>query len=161
MISDNGFTFTALGATFIHPNGRDCSEIDYILHKEDRQFKIVNISKCDNLPSNVSDHYPIRCTIDVNIQKVQHNEEDKNTLPSKVPWDKVDKELYLTLVSEDIQNLDISLETPHELDSTLQKVNNLLVVAANSCYTKKKVRNQIVNQNLRYGRRTYEKPSKQ
>ena len=142
MISDNGFTFTALGATFIHPNGRDCSEIDYILHKEDRQFKIVNISKCDNLPSNVSDHYPIRCTIDVDIQKVQHNEEDKNTLPSKVPWDKVDKELYLTLVSEDIQNLDISLETPHELDSTLQKVNNLLVVAANSCYTKKKVGNR-------------------
>ena len=47
-----------VGPTFIHPNGKDCSTIDYFIFR-DTSGVDVNITCCNTLASNTSDHHPI------------------------------------------------------------------------------------------------------
>ena len=58
----------------------------------------------DCLPSNVSDHYPILCTL--NIKLVAAKPTSVSTLPpSKVKREKVDKAYYEEIVTECVQDV--------------------------------------------------------
>ena len=74
-------------------DGVDTSLIDYIFFNEKLDRKSPRITRLEDIHSSVSDHYPVACTL--------HLEITENTkkivtfpLPSKVKWDKVDKDQY-------------------------------------------------------------------
>ena len=54
----------AVGPTFIHPNGKDCSTIDYFIFR-DTSGVDVNITCCNTLASNTSDLHPIKCVTNI------------------------------------------------------------------------------------------------
>ena len=138
LISDHDLQVTSLGSTFIHPNGKDCSEIDYFLYRNSVHNCVTKVYKNNEMHSNVSDHYPISCTLRIDMQNSQTVTSKSDKLPSKVPWKKVDKDMYSTKVTESVQIMNMKLNTHAGLDETLHNMNNLLVSAANACYKQKK-----------------------
>ena len=66
-LSENNFITKVTEPTFIHPNGKDSSTIDYFLHSPQMQAKVENIIRKDDYMANVSDHYPVEMTLLTNL----------------------------------------------------------------------------------------------
>ena len=143
-IRDNCLDTVSFGATFVHANGRDSSEIDHFLFTKTPTFNIIGSKKLCNLATNVSDHHPIMCTLEIssNINKTKDVNEEKAG-KMRVRWDKVDMDLYSALVDQGISNL-ISLvpgtDTVFKIGTTIEEINNILTEAADIAYEAPKKR---------------------
>ena len=116
-----------VGPTFIHPNGKDCSTIDYLIFR-DTSGVDVNITCCNTLASNTSDHHPIKCV--TNISAIEDGSAGKLCVAEdevivRVNWEKVEKDLYAAMVDKEFQNPErsIDISTIHEVDSSVRSVN--------------------------------------
>ena len=97
----------------------------------------------DSLKTNVSDHYPIICVLDVDVRRVSHT---AVSLPqsSKVKWDKIDKDAYNFSVAERLAVMRTSIQSLGILDAEIQKLNEVLTGAAEDLAPKKVKRNRKV-----------------
>ena len=120
-----------IGKTYIHENGKKCSQIDYILINTSFKNHISNI-KIRNDPTNTSDYRTV--TADIILEQNTSAEGKSNTVSSengcvpKVKWDKVNIEEYKEFIEE---NLDIptTFDTKYDLTEAIQHLNHILKTA--------------------------------
>ena len=67
MISENELTTSINGKTYVNPNGVDVSTLDYIFYSDDLQHKVKSTRRLDDVHSSVSDHYPVLCTVELEM----------------------------------------------------------------------------------------------
>ena len=109
-------------------DGVDTSLIDYIFFNEKLDRKSPRITRLEDIHLSVSDHYPVACTL--------HLEITENTkkivtfpLPSKVKWDKVDKDQYKEQVDKGMDRIKTEYSTLGSLDNEIRKLTDVLVEA--------------------------------
>ena len=83
----------------------------------------------DDFAPNVSDHYPILCSFDIQLSAVRSTSETTFP-PSKVKWEKVDKDQYRDIVTASIAKVDQNPTTLGALDAEIRKLNQVLVKAS-------------------------------
>ena len=140
-IQDQHFITVSYGPTFIHPNGRDSSEIDHFLYRKTDTMTVVQKRKLDNLPSNVSDHYPILCTIQISSGiNTTSTEDTQNKTTQRINWNKVDLDLYSALVEQGISCLVPSFDSVYKIGTILEDINSILTKSAEISYERPKYR---------------------
>ena len=73
-----------------------------MFYTRDTEEKVLNHQVIDCLPANVSDHYPVLCTLNIQLDAAKPT--SVSTLPpSKVKWEKVDKAWYEEIVTGGVQ----------------------------------------------------------
>ena len=92
-LDDADLTTNTTKKTFVGPNGVELSAIYYIFYSKHIESRILSLSVIDDLAADVSDHYPVCCAIDIQVEEVAAS---RNALPppKKVLWDKVDQTYY-------------------------------------------------------------------
>ena len=147
IISENRLTTSQTGKTYVGPNGVDTSTIDYVFHGEDLQHRVKEIRIMDDIQSNVSDHYPLLLTVELEVNRVP---ETNLTMPqsSRIKWDKVYKEAYNATVSERLSTLKTDISSLGVLDSEIRRLNEILIGSAEDHAPKKLKRHRKVK--LRY-----------
>ena len=119
--------------TFIHPNGRECSTIDYIFLQNEYVTTHQKVDRLDMLPNNTSDHYPLRTAVDCLFElKVVDN--SKVLSSSKINWQKVNLIEYQSTLNEKLETLDLDSEC---VDTTLLSLSGMLKSAQEMVSTKK------------------------
>ena len=88
-LDDADLTTKTTKKTYVGPNGVELSTIDFIFYSKPIESRILSISVIDDLAADVSDHYPVCCTTDIQVEEIATF---KNTIPppKRVRWDKVD-----------------------------------------------------------------------
>jgi hypothetical protein len=131
--------------TFVHPNGVDCSCIDYFFIDKPIANHILKFQTLSDLPSNTSDHYPVSLTIssqvrvDSGIGKPGTPSSTSTTM-HKVNWEKIDLPKYQTRI-EDALRAKVyrkAFEGPNALDTGLDQVITLMKTAAQEAAPQKK-----------------------
>lgn len=115
-----------LGPTFMKSNCQDSTSIGFFLHQKNND-NILQVEKMDVI-ANVSDHYPIKITILHNLQKMENIKKHRNDNRKSIRWDKVDKELYKTNVTDRLQQLEI--DNPCDSSETFKALNEILIQSA-------------------------------
>ncbi|KAK3087817.1 hypothetical protein FSP39_011014 [Pinctada imbricata] len=133
LISDNQLQSLTYGSTFIHPNGKDSSEIDYFLVKTHSDIRVKKMDKMEGLETNTSDHHPIRCNLSLEIAR--NRKSSTVTQQSKINWDKVDKEKYREVLSTNLQKANLNQET---IEETIDELTSLLTTSSSQCQGKAK-----------------------
>ena len=125
------FTTQLTDRTFISNAGVDTSTIDYIFLCERANQQSPKITRLDDIHSSVSDHYPVRC-----LMNFTTTESIKTSvtlpLPSKVKWDKVDKEQYRECVRSQLFRVNTEFSSLGVLDKEIQKLTDILTDASKS-----------------------------
>ena len=129
-LSENELVTKDSGFTFVHPNGRDISSIDFFLYKQRSSHKVLKITRSDIIES-VSDHYQVALSFELDFTRSKP--EDTQCISSvRVNWKKVDKKQYVQNIvcnlNKDSTNID-SLN----LNERVYKINSVLVESAKSC----------------------------
>ena len=57
------------GKTFVNPSGVEISTIDYFLYSKSMAPKVTTLKRLDDIATNVSDHLPLSCTVQVGISR--------------------------------------------------------------------------------------------
>ncbi|MEW8545688.1 MAG: endonuclease/exonuclease/phosphatase family protein, partial [Candidatus Thiodiazotropha sp.] len=127
-ITENKLQFNPVGKTYVNPDGVETSTIDYIFYDQKMKQQLLSAERLSTIHTNVSDHLPVRCTFEIDLQHIQ--ETDKILPPSnKIKWDKINKVKYEQVVTEKIAELNGKLLSRGALDVRVQKVNEILVQA--------------------------------
>ncbi|KAK3097462.1 hypothetical protein FSP39_009833 [Pinctada imbricata] len=132
---DYEFTVSKLGPTFIHVNGRDCTEIDFFLVLESHSLRVHRSCKLDMLASNSSDHYPISCEI-VTTHYTANNDMRSTTrrdVNVKVNWKRVNTEEYKVKVTEKMKDFPQEIENSCDVDVVIDRLHKTLYEAAHQC----------------------------
>ena len=124
-LQECGYLHKATGHTFTHPNGHDCSTIDYIFLHQQFDKEMTEVIKLDLLPDNTSDHYPL-------ITQLVGSLDIKETMKEKpgftrTNWEKVDKDEYQQTLKAKLEK--ISFEQNHEHTDT-QTLMDILIEAS-------------------------------
>ena len=127
-LSDGNLNFHSDGKTYVGPNGAETSTIDYIFHDKRMKARLLSTTRLESLHENVSDHIPVACTFRHSVQQFCHTSE-KSDMPSRVKWDKIDKELYQSTVTTKL--LEMCCDDSFTLDTQERKINDVLVEAVN------------------------------
>ena len=101
----------------------EVSTIDYFLYDHDLKEKVAAIERLDAVSSNVSDHYPIKLSIQFPCERVARSEDKSIPIAACVNWKKVDKDLYAALVQERLACISIEASALYDLDKAVQRVN--------------------------------------
>ena len=78
--------------TFIHPNGKDSSTIDFFLYKQRTDKSITKIERVESYSESVSDHYPVSMTMNVNFKKRSLKATSSIKTVTRIKWNSVDKQ---------------------------------------------------------------------
>ena len=70
-IAEHDLVMRDTGKTFIHSNGVDSSTVGFIFYHKLLEGRVSALERLDELCENNSDHYPLKCELQVNISKVQ------------------------------------------------------------------------------------------
>ena len=139
--------YTCDGSTYINPKEEDCSEIDYFVCSESYKGNVSKKRTLRLMDAMVSDHYPIYLSVSLQIPPrslVKNNSAIENQF-KKLRWDKVDKNVYSSLVKDGLKGHGISSEniekSVESVESTSLNVCNVLREAALKCITKRKPNN--------------------
>lgn len=68
-LTDNKLTTQSTGKTYIAPNGAEVSTIDYIFYEQNLADKVLKIEALTEEHANVSDHYPLCCTLECVVDR--------------------------------------------------------------------------------------------
>ena len=127
-LSDFCLATTATEKTFIHPNGVDSTTIDYLFYSHSFTSKVLQVKRLDFVENN-SDHYPVRWSLKLNLDKAQ--KKDSRAVNSiKVNWKKTDLEAYRLNLTELLSNFEVTAASASDLDNSVIKFNNILQKAA-------------------------------
>ncbi|MCG8048993.1 MAG: hypothetical protein N0E48_25890, partial [Candidatus Thiodiazotropha endolucinida] len=95
--------------TFIHPNGKDSSTIDFFLYKQRMDHRVMQIKRQENLDENVSDHYPVSMTVNLKYEKIKKKTVSiTNQISTRVNWNKIDKEQYASKAAEKLKHTELN-----------------------------------------------------
>ena len=128
-LMDNQLFTKQTPKTYVGPAGTEVSTIDYIFYSEGLAKDLIGIDVLEDLALNVSDHYPLLCTLNIQLDVITSS----STValpPTKTRWDKVDKALYEQAVSECVSTLQSGSGSLGALDAEICKLNKILVEAA-------------------------------
>lgn len=140
-LTENKLATKDSGHTFIHPNGKDCSAIDYFLYKECNENRMLNIFKGDYI-ENVSDHHPVTMTLSTQLPDPSKSSVKpclETVSTNRINWDKVDKQQYARNVSNKLSNLNI-IPGSDNLNDVVHTINNVLTESAKDCVPTRKRR---------------------
>ena len=96
---------------FFHGNGRDTSEIDYILTKCEQNMILKPTTVAENSSSNLSDHTML--SVDIKMDFESHKAQ-KIKIPARPKWSSCDVQRYKESVRKSIRN---SFRSPQTTDS--------------------------------------------
>ncbi|CAG2239127.1 unnamed protein product [Mytilus edulis] len=113
------------GSTFIHSNGCDTTAIDYFIFQNLYKHTVLEISKLDII-SNVSDHYPIKLILQYHHPVKQINSSN-TSVKRKIKWDKVDTQLYESLIASEISDSKPTIETIEDVTKAFKNLNQIIV----------------------------------
>ena len=117
------------GTIYVGPNGTEVSTIDYVFYTRDTEEKVLSHQVIDCLPANVSDHYPVLCTLNIRLDAAKPTR--GSTLPpSKVKWEKVDKAWYEEILTEGVKDVSGGSTSLGALDAEIRQLNQILVKAS-------------------------------
>ena len=126
------------GKTYMTPDGRDCTEIDYFLVKQACKSKYSKKRILTNIPENTSDHHPISITYKGAALTVKKRKSDTRKA-SKINWDKIDTQLYAAEITRGVLKLGPSeLQTTEQIDDYTMKLMNLVSHTSDSFAKKHK-----------------------
>ena len=132
-LSDNRLATRSTGKTYTAPNGAEVSTIDYIFYNRNLDHNVMKVEVLDEEGTNVSDHYPLCCTMQGVVDSQVTVKPDMNIAPpTRVRWDKLDKDEYKQAVTSQVTQLRWDISTPCILDMQIDKVNSIVVKAARS-----------------------------
>ena len=125
--------------TFIHPNGKDTSIIDFFLYKQRTEENIISINRLEKYMENVSDHYPISLTMKLKLEKtiIKTTSKSANNRVTRINWNKVDKQQYACSAANKLLNTD-SVINSMDLKKIVYTINKLLTDSAKECYPDRK-----------------------
>ena len=109
--------------TFVNAKHEEVSTLDFILLDKELSKEIVKYKKLDSYGSLVSDHYPIICSIKINITR---KNQDNNRQTQRICWSKIDKGEYENYVQELLQDANPAIETKEDLTRTVLQVNSIM-----------------------------------
>ena len=91
--------------TFYHVNGVSCSQIDYILLRDCDQWLLTSydVISYTDLVTNTSDHIPVVASLKLDHTHKSGKRNLSITYPTKVKWDKVNKDDYRNAVYDNIK----------------------------------------------------------
>ena len=118
------------GFTFVHPNGRDTSAIDFFLYKQKCSQKVVKITRSDII-ENVSDHYPVALSYELDFTRSKPKD-NQCTNSLRINWKKVDKKQYEQNVACNLSKANVNTDSL-DLNEKVNKINSVLVESAKSC----------------------------
>lgn len=124
-------------STYINPGGVDTSTIDYIMYDKSMSLKIMSIERLDSLTGNVSDHYPIKCRLEVHGKLLNEKKDLKIERSSKIKWDKLDPEVYCAELSNSLEKLNYDVNSVAGLEMAVTKLNDILKTSAEAAVPKK------------------------
>ena len=129
VISENELTASINGKTYVNPNGVDVSTLDYIFYRDDLRHKVKSTRRLDDVHSSVSDHYPVLCTVELEVNSTPNI---NLCMPqsSQIKWDKIDKDAYNAAVSEKLSSLRTNISSSGVLNLEVRKLNEILVGSA-------------------------------
>ncbi|CAC5404294.1 unnamed protein product [Mytilus coruscus] len=113
------------GSTFIHSNGCDTTAIDYFIFQNLYKHTVLEISKLDII-SNVSDHYPIKLILQYHHPVKQINSSN-TSVKRKIKWDKVDTQLYESLIASEISDSKPTIETIEDVTKAFKNLNQIII----------------------------------
>ncbi|KAK3089516.1 hypothetical protein FSP39_004221 [Pinctada imbricata] len=119
-------------STFIHPNGRDNSVIDYIFMRKSVNCKMEKVYRLDTLGTNTSDHIPVVCTIQEKCMAICSKNKESSQF-ARVKWKSVDIDLYQALVKDRTCDLDPNLTTMLKVDQYISNIHEILTSSAMQC----------------------------
>ena len=127
--------------TYCNPDGVLISTLDYIFYSKDLTEKVVQHKGLENLQTCVSDHIPVFCQIHYDLDKVTNTASSANLKPpSNIRWKKLDKDLYNSLLSSALQEVDTSVDTVGTLNNSVMKLNDVLDTCAKAAAPSKERR---------------------
>lgn len=129
-LSENDLVTKNSGFTFVHPNGRDASSIDFFLYKQKSEHKIIKITRLDII-ENVSDHYPVALSYELDFTKSKP-EDNQCTSSLRVNWKKVDKSQYVQNIICNLNKANTKIDML-DLNERVHKINSVLIESAKSC----------------------------
>ena len=116
-LSDNRLATRPTGKTYTAPNGAEVSTIDYIFYNQNLDHNVMKVEVLDEEGTNVSDHYPLRCTMQGVVDSPVTVKPDMNIAPpTRVRWDKLDKDEYKQAVTPQVTQLRWDISTLCILD---------------------------------------------
>ena len=92
--------------SYVSPSGLDTNTIDYIFLSSELESKIDVIQTVNDVQTNVSDHYQVLCSVNLEIKRATKTNKSIQQ-SSRVKWDKVDKEAYSQAVTQKLIELKI------------------------------------------------------
>lgn len=129
-LRENELVTKDTGYTFIHPNGRDVSSIDFFLYKQKNLHKVIKISRLDFM-ENVSDHYPV--SLSYKFEFIRSKPEDSRCTGSfRMNWKKVDKNQYVENTLRRLNKADVQIDSMN-LSEKVTMINSVLVESAKDC----------------------------
>ena len=117
------------GRTFVNADGVEISTIDYIFCSKQLIQKVVSIIRLENVATNVSDHLPLQCTIQVNLSRAIQKPASISKL-QRVRWGGINQEEYETRVTDRLSSVEGGANSISCLDNKIQKLNEVLVKEA-------------------------------
>ena len=122
------------GPTFINVKGVEVSEIDYFIYKVNNSRNLESTRLVD-IPSNVSDHYPIKVILPCALTKKDPLE---NNIQSRIRWNKVDTERYSDIINKQIPVLLEKLNIQEDsITNRVEETMEILSASAKTCCTQK------------------------
>ncbi|MES9884980.1 MAG: reverse transcriptase family protein [Sedimenticola sp.] len=128
-INENQLMFNNTSKTYTNPDGVDVSTIDYVMYRKTLNERVISVEVINELHTNVSDHYPVKCCLRYELQSASMKKED-SMKATKVKWEKLDSDLYVALVNEGLDNLDLNKKSLGALDNALVTMNCILAESA-------------------------------
>jgi hypothetical protein len=127
-INDCHLKFNNTTKTFTNAMGKECSEIDYFLHN---LSTYLNKEVIDTIVENTSDHHPIRMVFKFEHKAYKNESKNVQKIERKIKWEKVDKDLYMTMVQTNTEQLQNQLANSElTLDAVVSKTCQLMKNAA-------------------------------
>ena len=115
--------------TFIHPNGKSKSQIDYILCMGDPGDSLVNNVQVYQDPLNTSTHLPVRCLMPPVTSRISEGPPVR-VVNKKVLWTKLDKSKYQSILASKLDPSCVVELSLGELEFYLQEFCSTMVDAA-------------------------------
>ena len=95
---ENKISHTRLGKTFMNSAGEEVSSIGYFIYDEAVKNLNCTFEKMNLCVSSLSDHYPLQCSIHIELNCKQPVKTRECT--SRIKWNKIDLNECKTVVSE-------------------------------------------------------------
>ena len=130
----------ATECTFVHPNGKDASTIDFFLYTQITVDKIVLLDRLEYI-ENVSDHYPVSLTLELKLIRTKPKPISTCGLVSRVNRKKVKKQQYAAIASSKLLHAKPALDDTN-LNKTFQDINKILRDSTKECIPAKKRNNK-------------------